>query len=439
MQKISKEVGKTMIEVRILRENRQLAVEGLLKRGLKSADQTIQKILDLDDQRKQLQTQMDELLRRVNETSDEIGALYKQGRGAEAGEAKKMVGEWKAEIAGFQTTMNETQSLLETTLLSLPNIPHASVPAGQNEADNEIIEVHDDYMVALPEGSKPHWELMEEYDLVDLALGAKITGSGFPVYKGQGARFQRALIQFFLDEAVAAGCLEIIPPFVVNADSARGTGQLPDKDGQMYYTERDDLYLIPTSEVPLTNMFRGDILDAADLPRRLTAYSPCFRREAGSYGADVKGLNRLHQFDKVEMVVISLPENSYDVLDWMVNHTKTLLQKLELPFRILRLCGGDLGFTSALTYDFEVFSVAQKRWLEVSSVSNFETYQSNRLKLRYRNIEGRTQLLHTLNGSVLALPRIVAALLEINQKEDRIDIPEVIKPYTGFECIEKVD
>jgi len=428
-----------MIEVRILRENRQLAVEGLLKRGLKSADQTIQEILDLDDQRKQLQTQMDELLRRVNETSDEIGALYKQGRGAEAGEAKKMVGGWKEKIAGFQTTMSETQSLLETTLMSLPNIPHASVPAGQSEVDNEIIEVHDDHMVALPDGSKPHWELMEEYDLVDLALGAKITGSGFPVYKGQGARFQRALIQFFLDEAVAAGCLEIIPPFVVNADSARGTGQLPDKDGQMYYSERDDLYLIPTSEVPLTNMFRGDILDAADLPRRLTAYSPCFRREAGSYGADVKGLNRLHQFDKVEMVVISLPENSYDVLDWMVNHTKTLLQKLELPFRILRLCGGDLGFTSALTYDFEVFSVAQKRWLEVSSVSNFETYQSNRLKLRYRNGEGRTQLLHTLNGSVLALPRIVAALLEINQKEDRIDIPEVIKPYTGFECIEKVD
>src|SRR5690606_20264321 len=428
-----------MIEVRILRENRQLAVEGLLKRGLKSADQTIQKILDLDDQRKQLQTQMDELLRRVNETSDEIGALYKQGRGAEAGEAKKMVGGWKEKIAGFQTTMSETQSLLETTLMSLPNIPHASVPAGQSEVDNEIIEVHEDHMVALPDGSKPHWELMEEYDLVDLALGAKITGSGFPVYKGQGARFQRALIQFFLDEAVAAGCLEIIPPFVVNADSARGTGQLPDKDGQMYYSERDDLYLIPTSEVPLTNMFRGDILDAADLPRRLTAYSPCFRREAGSYGADVKGLNRLHQFDKVEMVVISLPENSYDVLDWMVNHTKTLLQKLELPFRILRLCGGDLGFTSALTYDFEVFSVAQKRWLEVSSVSNFETYQSNRLKLRYRNGEGRTQLLHTLNGSVLALPRIVAALLEINQKEDRIDIPEVIKPYTGFECIEKVD
>src|SRR5690606_30521103 len=313
--------------------------------------------------------------------------------------------------------------------------PHASVPAGQSEADNEIIEVHEDHMVALPDGSKPHWELMEEYDLVDLALGAKITGSGFPVYKGQGARFQRALIQFFLDEAVAAGCLEVIPPFVVNADSARGTGQLPDKDAQMYFVERDDLYLIPTSEVPLTNMFRDDILASDQVPYRLTAYSPCFRREAGSYGADVKGLNRLHQFDKVEMVVIAHPEQSYDILDWMVSHVRSLLEKLELPYRVLRLCGGDLGFTSALTYDFEVYSVVQQRWLEVSSVSNFETYQSNRLKLRYRDEDGKTRLLHTLNGSVLALPRIVAALLEKNQQEDRTDIPEVLKPYTGFERI----
>lgn len=427
-----------MVEVHFLRENGAIAIEGLRKRGIDTADQLVRNIVDLDDQRKELQALTDDLLHKVKQTSREIGELYKKGKGNEASEARQWVSDWKNEISILQTTMTETQQQLEDELLSLPNIPHTSVPAGQDESDNEILEVHDAVLGNVPEWSKPHWELMEEYDLVDLALGSKITGSGFPVYKGQGARFQRALIQFFLDEAVAAGCLEINPPFVVNADSARGTGQLPDKDGQMYYVDRDDLYLIPTSEVPLTNMFRGDIMESDQLPRRLTAYSPCFRREAGSYGADVKGLNRLHQFDKVEMVVVSLPEKSYEMLDWMVNHTKSLLDKLELPYRILRLCGGDLGFTSALTYDFEVFSVAQKRWLEVSSVSNFETYQSNRLKLRYRNDEGKTQLLHTLNGSVLALPRIVAALLEKYQRENHIDIPEIIKPYAGFECIKKI-
>lgn len=424
-----------MVEVQFLRENKTKATDGLRKRGIGSAGEQIDRIIYLDDQRKDLQTQTDELLHQVKVTSKEIGDLYKQGKGEEAGGLKEKVGDWKEFIEDLEAKMDTTRQELENTLLSLPNIPHISVPDGQDESDNEIVEIHDETITSLPEGSKPHWELMEEYDLVDLALGAKVTGSGFPIYKGQGARLQRALIQFFLDEAVAAGCLEVIPPFLVNADSAQGTGQLPDKDGQMYYIEKDDLYLIPTSEVPVTNMFRGDILEKEQLPYRLTAYSPCFRREAGSYGADVKGLNRVHQFEKVEMVVLSLPESSYEMLDWMVNHTKTLLEKLELPYRIVRLCGGDLGFTAALTYDFEVYSVAQERWLEVSSVSNFETYQSNRMKLRYRNEEGKTEFLHTLNGSVLALPRIVAALLEKNQFKDGIEIPEVLKPYTGFNCI----
>lgn len=426
-----------MVEVRFLRENRDLAVEGLLKRGITTASEQIEQIINLDDQRKDLQTQRDEWLHKVNKTSREIGDLYMKGKGDEAGELKKIVVEWKEIIAQMEEQLEKTLQALEKALLSMPNIPHMSVPVGKDSSDNELVEIHDEAIGVLTEGSKPHWELMEEYELVDLALGVKITGSGFPVYKGQGARLQRALIQFFLDEAVAAGCLEVIPPFLVNEDSARGTGQLPDKDGQMYYIEKDDLYLIPTSEVPVTNMFRGDILEKEQLPYRLTAYSPCFRREAGSYGADVKGLNRVHQFDKVEMVILSKPESSYEMLDWMVNHTKTLLEKLELPYRIVRLCGGDLGFTSALTYDFEVYSVAQERWLEVSSVSNFETYQSNRMKLRYRNDEGKTELLHTLNGSVLALPRIVAALLEKFQRKDTIEIPEILKTYTGFECIKK--
>lgn len=426
-----------MVEVRFLRENRDLAVRGLTKRGLDQADELVEQILGLDDRRKDIQTRTDALLQQVNARSREIGDLYKQGKGEEATAAKDNVALLKNEIQELQSSMDSTMQQLEDSLLAMPNIPHPSVPAGLKDSDNEIVESQADIPQHLPEWYKPHWELMETYDLVDLALGAKVTGSGFPFYKGQGARFQRALIQFFLDEAVTAGCLEVMPPFVVNADSARGTGQLPDKDAQMYFIERDDLYLIPTSEVPLTNMFRGEILSSDQLPYRLTAYSPCFRREAGSYGADVKGLNRLHQFDKVEMVVIAHPEHSYEILDWMVEHVRSLLEKLELPYRILRLCGGDLGFTSALTYDFEVYSVVQKRWLEVSSVSNFETYQSNRLKLRYRDEEGKTRLLHTLNGSVLALPRIVAALLEKNQQEDRIDIPEVLKPYTGFESIIK--
>lgn len=424
-----------MVEVRILRENTPKAITALEKRGIETAEQMIREVIELDDQRKELQSKTDALLQKVNEQSRAIGDLYKQGKTSEANEAKELVRQWKVDVTAFQEEMDAVMSNLEHALLAMPNLPHDSVPAGQDESDNEVVELHDHFGTDSEDWYKPHWELMEKYDIVDLALGAKITGSGFPVYKGQGARLQRGLIQFFLNEAVSAGCLEVIPPYVVNADSARGTGQLPDKDGQMYYVQKDDLYLIPTSEVPLTNMFRNEILEAAKLPFKLTAYSPCFRREAGSYGADVKGLNRLHQFDKVEMVVISHPENSYEMLDWMVNHTKKLLEKLELPYRVVRLCGGDLGFTSALTYDFEVYSVAQKRWLEVSSVSNFETYQSNRMKMRYRNDEGKTELVHTLNGSVLALPRIMAAILEKYQTKTQIDLPEVIKPYVGFDCI----
>lgn len=426
-----------MVEVHILRQDKDLAVRGLLKRGITDASDQIDQIVALDDRRKDLQTQKDELLHQVNEKSREIGNLYKSGRGSEANLLKTQVGEYKTEITRLEASMDTTMETLEKALLSLPNIPHESVPAGQDETANEVVDTHGTIPDTDSQDLRPHWELMEEYDLVDLAMGAKVTGSGFPVYKGQGARLQRALIQYFLDRAVDAGCMEVIPPFMVNADSAMGTGQLPDKDGQMYYVEKDDLYLIPTSEVPVTNMFRGDILGLDQLPKRLTAYSPCFRREAGSYGADVKGLNRVHQFDKVEMVVIAQPHTSYDMLDWMVNHTRSILEELELPYRILRLCGGDLGFTAALTYDFEVYSVAQKRWLEVSSVSNFETYQSNRLKLRYRDENGKTRLLHTLNGSVLALPRIVAALLEKYQTADGIEIPDILKTYTGFDCIKK--
>lgn len=427
-----------MVEVQFLRENTAFAAAGLAKRGWTDAMEQINAIIRLDDDRKDLQTEMDQILHQVNTTSRSIGDLYKQGRGAEAGVLKEQVVEWKKEAGELDDRLTEAADLLREHLLSMPNIPHSSVPSGKDEEDNEILEVHDTHLGKETGNVKPHWDLMTEYDLVDLVLGAKITGSGFPLYKGQGARLQRALIQFFLDEAIHAGCLEIIPPYLVNSTSATGTGQLPDKDGQMYYMPKDDLYLIPTSEVPVTNIFRDEILNKEDLPYRLTAYSPCFRREAGSYGADVKGLNRVHQFDKVEMVVISEPDSSYEVLDWMVEHVKSLLNKLKLPYRILRLCGGDLGFAAALTYDFEVYSVAQKRWLEVSSVSNFETYQSNRMKIRYRNDEGKTQLVHTLNGSVLALPRIVAAILEKYQKENEIEIPDVLKLYTGFECITKV-
>lgn len=424
-----------MLEVNQIRENKSFAVAGLMKRGIENASQLIEEILSLDDERKSTQTQSDAILHQMNVASKEIGMLYKSGKVAEANEKKGVVGQLKQRSQEFDFQLKDITQKLETKLLDLPNIPNDIVPAGKDEADNIVEQDWSGTLPQLPDGAQPHWELLKKYDLVDFDLGVKITGSGFPLYKGKGAKLQRALIQFFLDEAINAGCLEILPPHLVNEDTARGTGQLPDKEGQMYHVTKDDLYLIPTAEVPVTNIFRNEILDADALPYKLTAYTPCFRREAGSYGADVKGLNRVHQFDKVEMVVISKPESSYQVLDEMVEHVKVLLEKLELPYRILRLCAGDLGFTSALTYDFEVYSAAQEKWLEVSSVSNFETFQSNRMKIRYKNEEGKSQLVHTLNGSVLALARIFAALLENNQSADGIEIPSILKPYTGFERI----
>lgn len=424
-----------MVEVQFLRENRDFAARGLKKRGLENPEKMIGNIIDLDDRRKELQAERDSLFHQIKVVSAEIGELYKSGKSEEAEGKKSEVAARKKEADEVGKEMETVSGELRNCLLEMPNVPHESVPAGQSEADNEVVEVRDRFLRSKRESDKPHWELMTDLNLVSLPIGAKITGSGFPLYMGKGAKLQRALIQYFLDRAIEAGCLEIIPPHMVNPVTAMGTGQLPDKEGQMYYVEKDDLYLIPTSEVPVTNIYRDEILPEEKLPMKFTAYTPCFRREAGSYGADVKGLNRVHQFDKVEMVVLSKPEDSYQVLDWMVTHATGLLDELKLPYRILRLCGGDLGFTSALTYDLEVYSIAQERWLEVSSVSNFQTYQSNRLKLRYRDESGTIRLLHTLNGSVLALPRIVAAILENYQENGEIEIPEVLKTYTGFERI----
>lgn len=435
MQKILSETAKNMVEVHFLRENAGLAAEGLHKRGIRDAENLIEEIIGLDDRRKILQGKRDDLLHRINKASKEIGALYQKGEREEADEQRLLVGRWKEDVGLAEAELEKVSVELRSRLLDMPNIPHASVAAGSSEEDNEVIRENLDGMRKKGEEDLPHWDLMAQLDIVDLALGAKITGSGFPVFKGKGARLQRALVQFFLDRAGKAGCTEIAPPILVNSASATGTGQLPDKEGQMYYVEKDDLYLIPTSEVPVTNIFRDEILKREQLPVKFTAFTPCFRREAGSYGADVKGLNRVHQFDKVEMVVFSKPEDSYQMLDWMVEHVAGLLDDLKLPYRILRLCGGDLGMASALTYDFEVYSVTQERWLEVSSVSNFETYQSNRMKIRYRTEDGTTRLVHTLNGSVLALPRIIAAILENYQKDGEIKIPEVLRTYTGFECI----
>lgn len=435
MQKILPETAKNMVEVHFLRENAGLAGEGLRKRGIRDAENLVEEIVGLDDRRKILQGKRDDLLHQINKASKEIGALYQKGEREKAEEQRLLVGRWKEDAGQAEAELEKVSDMLRNRLLDMPNIPHVSVPAGSTEEDNEVVRENPDGLRKKEEGDLPHWDLMAQLDIVDLALGAKITGSGFPVFKGKGAKLQRALVQFFLDRAGEAGCTEIAPPILVNAASATGTGQLPDKEGQMYYVEKDDLYLIPTSEVPVTNIFRDEILKREQLPVKFTAFTPCFRREAGSYGADVKGLNRVHQFDKVEMVVFSKPEDSYRMLDWMVEHVAGLLDDLKLPYRILRLCGGDLGMASALTYDFEVYSVTQDRWLEVSSVSNFETYQSNRMKIRYRTEDGTTRLVHTLNGSVLALPRIIAAILENYQKDGEIEIPEVLRTYTGFECI----
>lgn len=425
-----------MLEIGVIRENRDGVLAGLSKKNV-SPDQLelIDKIILEDDKRKSTQTSLDNLLSKINKISDEIGSLFKSGKIDEANAMKQTVAALKEESRILESSLKDSKDVLEEMIIQLPNLPHASVPVGKKAEDNEIFKAWDGPMPALVKGALPHWELAEKYNLISFKDGVTLTGSGFPVYKGKGARLQRALISFFLDEAVNAGYLEVQPPLMVNKESARATGQLPDKEGQMYHCEKDEFYLIPTAEVPLTNLYRDTILQKSDFPIKMTGYTPCFRREAGSYGSDVKGLNRLHQFDKVELVRIEHPDHSYDVLMEMVKHVEGLLQKLELPYRILRLCGGDMSFNSALTFDFETWSAAQERWLEVSSVSNFETFQSNRMKLRFRDDDGKTRLAHTLNGSALALARIVATLLENHQTSEGINIPIALRPYTGFDTI----
>ena len=422
-----------MLTLQALRHDRPAVEAALAKRGLDAAP-LLDQILELDLQRRTTQKEVDDLKAEQNAASRAIGDLFKAGKKEEAEARRAEVGSLKERIHALDEKQKDLIQQQEDALLELPNRPHDSVPSGQSDEDNEVVAEEGD-KPDLGDSAKPHWELADQYKLIDFEAGVKISGAGFPVYRGKGAKLQRALIQFFLDRADAAGYEEFIPPHVVNADSGRGTGQLPDKEGQMYHCTEDDLYLIPTAEVPLTNLYRGDLLKADDLPIQLCGYTPCFRREAGSYGKDVRGLNRLHQFDKVEIVRFEKPENSYAALDGMVEHVRGLLRELELPFRTLRLCGGDLGFTSALTYDLEVWSAAQGRWLEVSSVSNFETYQANRLQCRFRNADGKPELVHTLNGSALALPRIVAALLENHQTADGIRIPAALQPYTGFDRI----
>jgi seryl-tRNA synthetase len=424
-----------MLQVANLREDKAKAVKGLLKRNIENAESLIDGVIALDDKRKALQTELDSLLAESNQISKSIGILMKEGKKAEAEEVKAKTAELKQRSKILQEESQEIEKELMDSLYQIPNVPHEDVKKGKGEDDNEIISEHGQ-KPDLHAGKKPHWELIKDYDIIDFDLGIKITGAGFPVYKGKGARMQRALLNFFLDEAEKQGFKEIQPPVLVNEASGIGTGQLPDKEGQMYHIEDTDLYLIPTAEVPITNLLRDEIINEEDLPIKLTAYTPCFRKEAGSWGAHVRGLNRLHQFDKVEIVQVQHPDKSYQALEEMSTYIQSLLTKLELPYRVLRLCGGDLGFTAALTYDMEVWSAAQEKWLEVSSVSNFETYQSNRLKLRYKDADKKKHLLHTLNGSALAFPRILAAILENNQTEKGIRVPKVLQSYTGFEWID---
>jgi len=406
---------------------------GLEKRGFKEMH-LLDEVIQLDQQRRETQASLDGLKGEMNTISKEIGTLFQSGKQEEANKLKVRTGDIKSEIADLQKVYDDSENAIRAILYQIPNVPHESVPAGKSEEDNEEV-YRDGEAQPNTEGKLPHWDLCKNHDLIDFELGVKISGSGFPVYKGKGAKLQRALIQFFLDQAEKSGYTEYTPPLLVNEASGYGTGQLPDKEGQMYHVTEDDLYLIPTAEVPLTNVYRDTMVDEKDLPIKMTGYTPCFRREAGSYGKDVRGLNRLHQFDKVELVQISHPNNSYAALDEMVKHVQGLLEALELPFRILRLCGGDLGFTSRLTYDFEVYSCAQEKWLEVSSVSNFETFQANRLKLRIKGEDKKKQLAHTLNGSALALPRILAGLMENHQVDGKIKIPKALVPYTGFDTI----
>jgi seryl-tRNA synthetase len=424
-----------MLQVPFIRENKGLVLAGLAKRN-KDFSATIEEILVADDNRKKTQTELDANLAEANKLAKEIGDLFKQGKKDEADGLKAKTAELKEASKALDAQLVEWEEKLKQLLYTVPNVPFNDVVFGKGAEENVEVFAWGS-APQLTESKKPHWELIEDYNLIDFELGTKITGAGFPVYKGQGARLQRALINFFLDEAQKAGYREFMPPLMVNEASGYGTGQLPDKEGQMYHVGVDDLYLIPTAEVPLTNLYRDVILREDELPVKMTGYTPCFRREAGSWGAHVRGLNRLHQFDKVEIVQLVHPAQSYQILEEMVEHVKMLLQKLELPFRIVRLCGGDMGFTSAMTYDFEVYSAAQERWLEVSSTSNFETFQANRLKCRFKGNEGKPQLVHTLNGSALALPRIVAALLENNQTADGIRMPEAVRAYTGFDFIRK--
>ncbi len=422
-----------MLQVHEIRDNKEEFITALAKRGL-DAKAVLEKVLAADEVRRNTQAKLDETLAQANTLSKEIGMLFKSGATDKANALKEKSSTLKENSKQLQDQLNAAVSRLEELLYTLPNIPHSSVPAGTDETDNEEVFT-EGTIPELQKDALPHWELAKKYALIDFELGVKITGAGFPVYKGKGARLQRALIAYFLDKNTSAGYTEYQVPHLVNEASGFGTGQLPDKEGQMYHITADDLYLIPTAEVPVTNMFRGDLLMHNELPIRCTGYTPCFRREAGSYGAHVRGLNRLHQFDKVEIVRIEHPDNSYAALDGMVEHVKQILRELELPYRILKLCGGDLGFTSALTYDFEVFSTAQDRWLEISSVSNFETFQANRLKLRFKDTDGSNKLVHTLNGSALALPRVLAGILENYQTPEGIRIPEVLVPYCGFDMI----
>ena len=424
-----------MLQLGFIRENREYVIERLGVKHFKDAEQIIDNVISQDNKRRNTQTELDKVKAEANSIAKQVGMLYKQGQKEQAEEMKKQSATCKEKEKELSELLVQTESEIRSLLLTIPNLPNKDVPLGKTAEDNVVV-LQKGEMPALPENAKPNWELCSEYDIIDFELGNKITGAGFPLYKKKGARLQRALINFFLDEAARDGFTEVQPPLMVNESSALATGQLPDKEAQMYTIPLDNFYMIPTAEVPVTNIFRDTIQKEKDLPLQYCAYSQCFRREAGSYGKDVRGLNRLHQFDKVEIVCIDTPEHSYEQLEVMKAHVASLLDKLELPYRILRLCGGDMSFTSAITYDFEVWSAAQKRWLEVSSVSNFETYQANRLKLRYKNSEGKTVLAHTLNGSALALPRIVAALLENNQTPEGIKIPKALQQYTGFEMID---
>lgn len=424
-----------MLQLNFIRENKDYVIERLKVKHFKNVEQVIEDLLEADNTRRSVQTESDKIKAESNAIAKQIGMLYKQGKSDEAEALKAKTSEYKNKEKQLSKQLSESEEKIKALLLSIPNLPNKDVPEGFGAEDNVVV-VQKGEMPKLDSDAKPHWELCSEYDIVDFDLGNKITGAGFPVYKGKGAKLQRALINFFLDEALKDGFTEVQPPLMVNENSAMATGQLPDKEAQMYVIPLDNFYMIPTAEVPVTNIFRDTIQKEKDLPLQYCAYSQCFRREAGSYGKDVRGLNRLHQFDKVEIVCIDTPEHSYEQLEVMKAHVGGLLDKLELPYRILRLCGGDMSFTSAITYDFEVWSAAQKRWLEVSSVSNFETYQANRLKLRYKDKDGKTKLAHTLNGSALALPRVVAALLENNQTPTGIDIPKALQTYTGFEKID---